>query len=132
MRTPLVSVAMPAYNSEEYVKQAIDSVLAQTFSDFELIIVNDGSSDRSKEIILSYTDERIRYLENEKNLGIVKTRNRCIANAAGKYIAVLDNDDIALPFRLEEQVRFLEANSDYGVCGSFYRIIDSEDRKSVG
>ena len=78
MRTPLVSVAMPAYNSEKYVKQAIDSVLAQTFSDFELIIVNDGSSDRSKEIILSYTDERIRYLENEKNLGIVKTRNRCI------------------------------------------------------
>jgi glycosyltransferase involved in cell wall biosynthesis len=128
MRIPLVSVAMPVYNSEKYIRQAIDSVLAQTCSDFELVIVNDGSSDRSKEIILSYADERIRYMENEKNLGIVKTRNRCIEHSAGKYIAVLDNDDIALPSRLEEQVRFLEANNDYGVCGSFYWIIDGKGK----
>jgi glycosyltransferase involved in cell wall biosynthesis len=128
MRIPLVSVAMPVYNSEKYLKQAIDSVLAQTCSDFELIIVNDGSSDRSKEIILSYADERILYLENEKNLGIVQARNRCVANSAGKYIAVLDNDDIALPFRLEAQVKFMEENTDYGICGSFYGIIDGEGK----
>ena len=128
MCIPLVSVAMPVYNSEKYIRKAIDSMLTQTCSDFELIIVNDGSSDRSKEIILSYTDQRIRYLENEKTLGIVKTRNRCVANSTGKYIAVLDNDDIALPFRLEEQVKFLEGNEEYAVCGSFYGIIDGEGK----
>jgi glycosyltransferase involved in cell wall biosynthesis len=123
---PLVSVAMPVYNAEKYLKQAIDSVLSQTYTHFELILVNDASSDRSKEIIHSYTDTRIRYFENAINLGITKTRNMCVQHAAGKYVAVLDNDDIALPSRLEKQVEFLEANTQYGVCGSFYDIINGD------
>jgi glycosyltransferase involved in cell wall biosynthesis len=125
MGFPLVSIAMPVYNAEKYLKQAIDSVLGQTYPHFELIMVNDGSSDRSKEIILSYSDIRIRYFENELNLGIAKTRNKCIQNSTGQYIAVLDNDDIALAGRLEKQVEFLESNTDYALCGSFYDIIDA-------
>lgn len=121
---PLVSVAMPVYNAEKYIRPAMDSLLNQTYKNFELIIINDGSSDRSKEIIHSYSDPRIRYFENPVNLGISKTRNKCIQRANGKYIAVLDNDDIALPDRLEKQVEFLESNDGYGVCGSFYDIID--------
>ncbi len=128
MTFPLVSIAMPVYNAEKYIKRAIDSVMGQTYPYFELIIVNDGSSDRSKEIILSYSDNRIRYFENEVNLGIAKTRNKCIQYADGKYIAVLDNDDIALPNRLEKQVEFLESDLDYALCGSFYEVIDGEDR----
>jgi glycosyltransferase involved in cell wall biosynthesis len=125
MGFPLVSIAMPVYNAEKYLKQAIDSVLGQTYPHFELIMVNDGSSDKSKEIILSYSDIRIHYFENEQNLGIAKTRNKCIQNSAGKYIAVLDNDDIAMAGRLEKQVKFLESNTDYALCGSFYDIIDA-------
>jgi glycosyltransferase involved in cell wall biosynthesis len=127
-KNPLVSVAMPVYNAEKYIKQAIDSVLAQTYENFELVIVNDASSDRSKELVLSYSDSRIRYMENEVNLGIAKTRNKCVQQAAGKYIAVLDNDDIALPWRLEKQVEFLEADNDFALCGGFYDIIDGEGR----
>ena len=126
MSIPLVSVAMPVFNAEKYIKQAIDSILNQTYVNFELIIVNDGSTDKSKEIILTYADKRILYIENETNIGIAKTRNKCIQCASGKYIAVLDNDDIALPCRLEKQVEFLEADSSYGLCGSFYEIIDGK------
>ncbi len=126
MSLPLVSVTMPVYNAEKYIKQAIDSILNQTYTNFELVIVNDGSTDRSKEIILSYLDNRILYIENESNIGIAKTRNKCIQHASGKYIAVLDNDDIALPLRLEKQVEFLESDSSYGLCGCFYEIIDGD------
>ncbi|HEV3223189.1 MAG TPA: glycosyltransferase [Puia sp.] len=128
MDSPLVSVAMPVYNAEKYIMQAIDSVLGQSYPHFELVIVNDGSTDRSKEIIHSYSDKRIRFYDNEVNLGITKTRNKCIQYATGKYIAVLDNDDIALPFRLEKQVEFLESDFDYALCGSFYEVIDGDDR----
>jgi glycosyltransferase involved in cell wall biosynthesis len=123
---PLVSVAMPVYNAEKYLRYSIESILNQTYANFELIMVNDASTDSSGEIILSYSDPRIRYFENAENLGIVKTRNKCIEQARGKYIAVLDNDDIALPMRLEKQVEFLEANSGYGLCGSYYEIINEK------
>lgn len=124
---PLVSIAMPVYNAEKYIKKTIESVLNQTYTNFELILINDASKDRSKEIIHSFSDSRIRYIENPENLGIVKTRNKCIQYARGKYIAVLDNDDITLPPRLAKQVEFLEENNDYGICGSFYDIIDGSD-----
>ena len=127
---PLVSVAMPVYNAEKYLVQAIESVLNQTYPHFELIIINDGSVDRSKEIILSYTDPRIRYIENPVNLGISKTRNLCVKEARGKYIAVLDNDDVALPTRLEKQVRFLESNNTYALCGTFFHVIDGPGKTS--
>ncbi|EOQ66739.1 glycosyltransferase family 2 protein [Acinetobacter pittii] len=114
----LVSVVLPAYNAELYLKDAIDSVLAQTFSDFELIVLNDGSVDKTEEIILSYSDSRIVYVKNEKNLGLIGTLNKGINLAKGKYIARMDADDICYPDRFEKQINFLENNNDYVICGT--------------
>jgi glycosyltransferase involved in cell wall biosynthesis len=128
---PLVSVTIPVYNAEKYLNATIESVLDQTYQNFELILVNDQSTDRSKDLILSYTDPRIRYFENPVNMGIVKTRNNALGHARGKYVAILDNDDISLPMRLEKQVEFLESHPDYGLCGSYYEVIDSEGAFTV-
>jgi glycosyltransferase involved in cell wall biosynthesis len=123
---PLVSVIMPAYNCSLFVGEAINSVLKQTFSDFEFIIINDGSTDETKRIILSFTDPRIHYYENEFNLGIVKTLNRGIQSAKGKYILRTDADDMALSDMVEVFVRFMENNKDYIVCGGNMKVIDCE------
>ena len=112
---PGVSVVMPAYNAAKYIKEAIDSILAQTYRDFEFIIVNDGSTDNTKEIILSYSDPRIVYIENEQNSGICVTLNKGLDAAKGRYIVRMDSDDIALPQRLEVQVRYMDANPVVGV-----------------
>jgi glycosyltransferase involved in cell wall biosynthesis len=128
MSFPLVSFVMPVYNAEKYLNQAIDSVLHQSYENIELVIVNDGSTDSSKDIILSYTDPRVRFFENEFNLGIVYTRNKGLEYAAGKYVATLDSDDIALPERIEKQVDFLEKNQDHAMCGTFYKTIDSNGK----
>jgi glycosyltransferase involved in cell wall biosynthesis len=125
---PLVTIAMPVYNAEKFLRQSIDSVLEQTYRNIELVLVNDASTDQSAAIIHSYSDPRIRYYENERNLGIAATRNKCIDLAQGDYIAVLDNDDIAGPDRIERQVQFLDLNEDYGMCGSFWKIIDQNGR----
>lgn len=109
---------MPAYNAEKYLREAIDSILGQTFTDFEFIIVNDGSTDRTKEIIFSYSDPRIVYIENEYNLGICVTLNRGIDAAHGRYIARMDSDDISLPDRFERQVAYLDIHPEIGVLGS--------------
>ena len=123
---PLVTVFMAVYNTGDYLKPAIDSILHQTYSHFELIIVNDGSTDGSDAIIRKYNDERIIYIINETNLGIVKTRNIGLDRMKGKYLAVLDSDDLAFPDRLEKQVAFLEANEEYGLCGTYFNIINSQ------
>lgn len=123
----LVSVVLPAYNAELYLKEAMDSILQQTFTDFELIILNDGSTDSTEDIILSYEDSRIVYVKNQENLGLIGTLNKGISLAKGKYIARMDADDIALPERLNKQISFLEANTQYGVVGAFAQIIDSKD-----
>lgn len=123
----LVSVVLPAYNAELYLKEAIDSILEQTFTDFELIVLNDGSSDSTEDIILSYSDRRIVYVRNQENLGLIETLNKGISLAKGKYIARMDADDIALPERLAKQINFLEENTQYGVVGSFAQIIDSKN-----
>lgn len=123
---PIISVIMPVYNCEKYLKESIDSVLSQTFRDFELIIINDGSSDGSKDIILSYKDERIVYIENEKNLKIIETLNKGIAAARGKYLARMDSDDRCLSHRLERQFEYLESNPDVDICGSWAYVIDDE------
>ncbi len=115
---PTISVVMPAYNAERYIAEAIDSILAQTFTDFEFIIINDGSTDRTKEIILSYNDPRIIYIENEENSGICVTLNKGLDSARGKYIARMDSDDISLPNRFEMQVRYMDAHPEISVCGS--------------
>jgi len=128
MNLPLVSVVMPVYNSEKYLKEAIDSVLSQSYHNIELVIVDNGSSDSSKKIILSCSDSRIRFLQNEQNFGIVFSRNKGLEAAAGKYVATLDSDDIALPGRIAKQVSFLEAHPDYGLCGTFYHTIDANGK----
>ena len=115
---PLVSVIMPVYNGERYLREAIDSILAQTFTDFELIIVNDGSADSSEQIIQGYSDPRIRYLINERNSGICITLNKGLDAAQGKYIARMDCDDISMPERLAKQVAYMELHPEIGVVGS--------------
>lgn len=114
----LVSVVMPVFNSELFVKEAIESILNQTYEDFELIIINDGSTDKSDFIIKEFNDPRIRYVNNSTNKGIVSTINEGILLSNGKYIARMDADDIALPSRFIKQVEFLEANPNYKLCGS--------------
>lgn len=119
---------MPAYNAEKYLREAIDSILSQTYKDFELIIVNDGSTDSTKEIILSYSDPRIIYLENECNSGICITLNNGLNAAHGKYIARMDSDDVSVPDRFEKQVAFLDAHPEIGVVGSFLQLMDENGR----
>lgn len=123
-KLPKVSVIMPVYNGDKYIKEAIDSILAQTFTDFELIIINDGSTDQSVRIIESYTDARIKLVQNDKNMGLSITRNKGLRLAQGEYIANLDCDDVTYPTRLEKQVDFLDRNTDYGLIGSYIETVD--------
>lgn len=111
-----ISVIMPVYNAENYLKEAIDSILEQTFADFELIIINDGSTDNSDGIVSGYTDPRIVYLKNEGNKGLVYTLNRGLSLARGEYIARMDSDDIAMPGRFGKQVEYLDNNATVGIC----------------
>jgi len=117
MHKPLISVVLSVYNGEEYLAEAIESILAQSYKKFEFIVIDDGSTDNSLEIIKSYTDERI-ILISRKNRGLVFSLNEGIKKAKGKYIARMDADDIAMPTRFEEQVTFLEAHPKVGVCGT--------------
>lgn len=115
---PKISVIMPAYNAEKYIAQALESILCQTFRDFELIVINDCSKDATESIILSYGDERIVYVKNEKNLGVAETLNKGLALAKGEYIARMDADDIAMGSRFQKQVEYLDSHPDCGICGS--------------
>ncbi len=117
MRQPLVTVLMPVYNGEKYLCEAIDSILSQTYKNFEFLIINDGSIDKSAELILGYDDARIRCINKGTNSGITSTLNNGLSLAQGKYVARMDSDDISLPHRLEIQVELLEKNPEIGVCG---------------
>lgn len=119
MSSPVVSVILPVYNAEDYVQDSIQSILEQNFTDFEIIIINDGSTDKSESKILQFTDSRIRYIKNEVNLKLIATLNLGLELARGKYIARLDADDIALPDRFTKQVDFLERHPDYGLLGTY-------------
>lgn len=107
-----VSVVIATYNNGHLLKRAIQSILSQTFREFELIVVDDGSGDNTKEVVESIPDERIRYLHHQKNKGEAAARNTAIAEAKGEYIAFLDSDDEALPERLDVQLRVFESNED--------------------
>jgi len=120
---PEISVLISAYNAEEYIGQAIQSVLSQTFSDFELIIINDGSIDGTEKVVSEFKDDRIKYY-SQINQGVSKSLNRGLALASGKYIAKLDADDICYPNRFEKQYKFMEDNPSYAVCGSCTDVID--------
>lgn len=120
---PLVSVVMPCYNSSRFLREAIESVLNQTFKDFEFIIVDDGSTDNTKEIVLSYKDPRVKYIY-KSNGGVGSALKIGCSIAKGKYIARMDSDDICFIDRFQKQVEFLESNSDYVLVSSAVIYID--------
>lgn len=123
---------MAVYNGERFLREAIDSILAQTFTDFEFLIINDGSTDATEAIIHSYTDPRIRYVKNEQNLRLIATLNKGLDLCRGKYIARMDADDIALPNRMEQQFRFMEQHPCVGLCGSWIESLDVGQTRTVG
>lgn len=126
---PKISVLMPVYNAQDYLSEAIDSILSQTFSDWELIIINDGSTDNSENIINSYNDNRIRYFKNPTNMGLIYTRSLMIEKASAEYLSFLDSDDIALPERLKIQAEFLDTHPDYILCGTWGTMINNASEK---
>lgn len=121
--SPRVSVVMPVYNGERYLPEAVESVLHQTFDDFEFIIVDDCSTDDTKAILESYRDSRIVHIRNRENLGLTRSLNLALDAARGEYIARMDADDFSLSSRFARQVEFLDANPQVGVVGSAVREI---------
>lgn len=123
----LVSIIMPTYNCGRFIEQSIRSVLAQSYADWELIIVDDCSTDKTAEIVASFKDERIRFMCNEQNMGAALTRNRALREAKGKYIAFLDADDLWTPEKLEKQIAFMQRNN-YAFTYHDYIEIDEESK----
>lgn len=121
---PRVSVILPVYNAEAHLREAIDSILNQTFRDFELLIYNDGSSDGSEQIIKSYGDERIIYKPLPENKGLIYVLNQGLTEATGEYLARMDADDQAFPERFKKQVEFMDMHPEIGVCGTQLKLID--------
>ncbi|MNJ97617.1 putative glycosyltransferase EpsE [compost metagenome] len=126
MSKPKVSVIMPVYNTEKYVEEAINSILNQTFRDFEFIIIDDASTDKSVEIVKGFKDERIKLITKPFNTGYTDSLNKGLELANGKYIARMDSDDISLPTRLEKQVKFLDNNPDVILCGTWFELLNKE------
>ena len=123
---PRVSVIMAVYNGARYLQEAIESILSQTFSDFEFVIINDGSTDGSVDIVKSYADPRIVLLENESNIGLTCSLNRGIQCSRGELIARQDADDVSLPERLARQVAYLDEHPEVGLVGSGVLWIDEK------
>lgn len=121
--TPLVSVLLPVYNVELYIEEALCSILNQTYTNFECIVIDDASTDRTVQIIESVKDDRIVLIKKEKNTGYTKNLNEGIKLCKGKYIARMDGDDISYPERFQKQVHFLEENTDIVLCGTQYKVI---------
>ena len=131
MPDPVISVLMPVFNADKYIGSAIDSILRQTFSDFELIIFNDGSTDRTDEVIRQFDDRRIVIVNSNENVGLVRARNSLVSKARGRYIAFLDADDVAMPERLQIQAAFLDCN-EVDICGgSHLSLYESTGRIKV-
>ncbi|MCJ8165335.1 glycosyltransferase [Pontibacter sp. E15-1] len=123
---PKLTVLMPVFNAERFLAEAIDSILAQTLSDFEFLIIDDGSTDGTAAMVASYTDPRIRFYQNEKNMGISPTLNRGIELASTPYIARMDADDISYPERLEKQYAYLQAHSECAMVSSLVRVVTED------
>lgn len=123
MNASRVTVLMPVYNGERFLREAIDSILQQTFTDFELLIIDDGSEDESVAVIQEYYDSRIRLVHNGTNLGLVASLNKGFGLARGEYVARMDCDDVCLPERLALQVAFMEEHREIGICGTWVELI---------
>lgn len=131
MNSPVVTVFIPCYNAGRFIAETIDSILVQTYQDFEILIIDDGSTDNSSEILNKYAekDERIRILKNKRNRGIGYTRNRGVREARGKYLAIMDADDVSVPARLEKEVQYLEKNQSVGAVSGCAHMINEQGRK---
>ena len=127
---PKISVLMSCYNHDKFVGEAIESVLNQSFKDFELLIIDDNSTDKTFDIVNSFKDPRIKAFRNEKNFGMVFNTNSLIEKSSGEYIAIINSDDSWLPEKLQKQLDFLENNAGYGACFTVANIID-EDNKII-
>ena len=131
LKKGLISVVMSNYNTPiNYLKEAIDSVLKQTYSNFEFIIIDDGSTDDSLEFIKSYDDPRIKLIVNEENIGLAHSLNRGFDAASGEFIARMDTDDICYPQRFEKQIEYMQENPNTIVCGAWAKIIDSQNQET--
>ena len=126
-----ISVVMAAYNAEKYLKEAMDSILGQTYDDFELIVIDDKSSDASGQILKDYAarDSRVVVLENQENMGLTKSLNKGLRVAKGEYIARMDADDISVPDRFEKQVAFLDSHPDHSFVSCIGRYIDEDGKE---
>lgn len=129
--TPKVTVLMPVYNCEAYVGEAIDSILGQSFTDFEFLIIDDASTDKTVPIVEGYSDSRIKFIRKPKNTGYTNSLNYGLGIAQGEYIARMDGDDISLPERFAKQVTFMDAYPEVVACGTTYSIIGSSEIKNV-
>lgn len=125
---PLLSVILPAYNAETYLEPAVRSVLQQSFEDFELIVIDDGSTDRTGQLLGKFNDRRLRVIRHERNAGLIAGLNEGIEASAGRYIARMDADDICEPTRFQRQIECLETRPELGVLGTAIRVIDEQDR----
>lgn len=125
---PRVTVLMSVYNGERYISEAVSSILAQSFSDFEFLIFDDASTDKSLEIIKNFADPRIRVTENSTRKGLATNLNQGIREARGEYVARMDGDDISMSHRLARQVAFMDANPDLGASGTY--AVDMNDAGS--
>ncbi|HTA27605.1 MAG TPA: glycosyltransferase [Bacteroidia bacterium] len=127
---PIVTVLMAVYNGERYLKESIESILGQTFKDFEFLIINDGSTDSSPEIINSFSDSRIRLINNPVNIGVINALNLAVDKIQGEYVARMDCDDICAPQRLEKEVAILKSNLGISVVASHVSLIDTEGKET--
>jgi glycosyltransferase involved in cell wall biosynthesis len=127
--TPMVTVLMAVFNGERYLREAVQSILNQTFRNFELLVVDDGSTDGSRAILESFDDPRLRVVRHAANQGLSRSLNRGLADARGRYVARMDADDVAEADRLARQVDFLERHADVVAVGSWYTIVDGEGRE---
>ena len=123
----LVSIIMPSYNTAKFIEETVNSVLNQTYTNWELIIVDDCSTDNTDEVVSQFNDERIKYIKNEKNSGAAISRNRALQEAKGKWIAFLDSDDVWLPEKLKKQIAFMEKNG-YKFSYTKYEEIDENSK----
>ncbi|THF51608.1 glycosyltransferase family 2 protein [Flavobacterium supellecticarium] len=133
MSQPILSVIIPVYNAEKYLQETINSILNQSFTDYELIILNDKSTDNSKAIIEknAAADSRIVFVDKIENIGPARLRNEGFETAKGEFIALMDADDIAMPDRFAKQLQFLKENPEVGVCGTFYTLFKMDGKRKL-
>ena len=124
MLNPSISVILTVYNAEKYVSKSILSILNQTYTDFELLIINDGSTDSSKDIIGGFQDKRIKYIENSNNQGLIKTLNKGLYFAKGEFIARMDADDLCKECRFEKQIDFFRQDNEVDILGTYQYVIN--------